>query len=862
MTVKALPDAGAIAGLDSVCAGSSITLSDTASGGVWISSDAGIATVNSGGVVTGISAGSANITYSSATFSCGTVNAVHTVTVNGLPSAGTIVGLDSVCAGAAVTLSDTATGGTWSSSAAGTATVNSFGVVTGIAAGTATVSYTVATLSCGSASVQQIVTVKALPDAGVIVGLDSVCAGSAITLSDTASGGTWSSSAAGIATINSGGVVTGISAGSANITYSSATFSCGTLNVVHPVTVNGLPSAGTIVGLDSVCAGAAVTLSDTATGGTWSSSAAGTATVDAFGGVTGLAAGTATISYTVATFSCGSASVLHSITVNPQPNGGAITGADSVCAGALITLSETASGGTWSSSALGTATVNGFGVVTGVAAGSADITYTSYTFSCGAVNTIHTVNVNALPDAGVITGADSVCAGASVSLTNTLSGGAWSTANGGIATVNAAGMVTGIGAGVVAINYTATTFSCGSALSSHTVTVDSLPVVAVITGSPSVCIGNSTSLADATPGGSWTSSVGTVASIDAFGNVTSGNLGTTVISYTVTSISACTTAASIVFTVSGPPVLSAISGPLAVARLSSILLTDTASGGVWTSSNTALATVNSITGLVTGVNMGVDTITYTKTSGAGCSSSVTYNIVVANSLTSSTILPIGSATLCHGNAVNLITVTAGGATDLSYQWYIDGFAISGATNTNYVTDTFGHFTVMISNVAGSNMLTGVNVVLPPNPVVNITGGNVLYTGSFTNYQWYLNDSAIAGATSSIYTEHAIGNYMVIVSDGNGCYDTSAVFPVLEITSVGTLNVINIKLYPNPATSVIRIDAPVPVNVSVLTADGKLMIRQSGATAVNVRDLPSGMYMVMVYSQDNVLLKVDKFIKAD
>lgn len=77
-----------------------------------------------------------------------------------LPSAGTITGTATVTASSTTTLSNATTGGAWSSSATGVATVGSTGVVTGVAAGTATISYTV-TNGCGSAVATIVVTVSA-----------------------------------------------------------------------------------------------------------------------------------------------------------------------------------------------------------------------------------------------------------------------------------------------------------------------------------------------------------------------------------------------------------------------------------------------------------------------------------------------------------------------------------------------------------------------------------------------------------------------------------------------------------------------------------------------------------------------------
>jgi hypothetical protein len=72
----------------------------------------------------------------------------------------------------------------------------------------------------------------------------------------------------------------------------------------------------------------------------------------------------------------------------------------------------------------------------------------------------------------------------------------------------------------------------------------------------------------------------------------------------------------------------------------------------------------------------------------------------------------------------------------------------------------------------------------------------------------------------------------------------------------------VKVYPNPATSVINIDAGTVVNVSIMAADGKMMIRKERAKMVDVSELPGGMYMIMVYDERNMLLKADKFVKVE
>jgi type IX secretion system substrate protein len=133
-----------------------------------------------------------------------------------------------------------------------------------------------------------------------------------------------------------------------------------------------------ITGTTTLCAGATVALSDATAGGTWSSSTTGIATIGTAGIVTGVGGGTTTISYTFS-----GCTVTTVVTVNPAPNAGTITGADTiVCVGSTISLSDGAAGGTWGSTHVAFATVTGSGTVNGVAPGIDTITYT-VTNGCG-----------------------------------------------------------------------------------------------------------------------------------------------------------------------------------------------------------------------------------------------------------------------------------------------------------------------------------------------------------------------------------------------------------------------------------------------------------------------------------------------
>jgi len=274
----------AIAGLDAVCAGDSIPLSDALTGGTWSSSSTTMATVGSiSGVVSGVATGGLTVTYTDSA-NCYTTDSI---TINAIP--GTITGVSTVCTGDSIILSDIIAGGTWSSSNTAIAVIGSSGVVSGITAGIPTITYT-DSLGC---SITRNVTVNALP--GPVAGVAPVCAGDSLVLSDSLpAGGTWTSGDTALAKVgSSSGILAGIASGTPTITYTDA---AGCI-AVGLVTINSI--SGTITGTTSFSIGTTSTLIDLVTGGTWSSSHTTIATINsATGTVTGRTLGTATISYT------------------------------------------------------------------------------------------------------------------------------------------------------------------------------------------------------------------------------------------------------------------------------------------------------------------------------------------------------------------------------------------------------------------------------------------------------------------------------------------------------------------------------------------------------------------------------------
>lgn len=620
ITVSVSPLPAAIAGVTTICVGLTSTLTDATGGGTWSSSDIAVATIGSlTGTVTGLFAGTAIITYRVTTTGC------YITTIATIYDLAPIVGVRRLCLGETTTLTDPAPGGTWSSGNIGVATIgSSTGDVVAVGVGTSIISYTLPT---GCRSVMTL-TVNPLPF--FIAGPTSVCENASVTLTDVTGSGPgflWSSSDIAVATIGSiSGVVNGVTAGTSTITFTVASTGCYRTTVF---TVNPIPAP--IGGPSTVCQFSTITLTDASAGGTWMSSNTAVGTIGSTtGDLYGVTAGTTTVTYAFTATGC---YITTSVTVYPVP---AITGPTAVCEGSTITATESIGGGTWSSSDDLTATVGSTtGVITGVVAGTVTITYT-FTTGCIA---LETVTVHPLP-AAISAPIATTCQGSSITFTDPTPGGTWSSSDILVATVGSlSGVVTGTGGGTATITYRLAT-GC------YTTTSVNINPVTPITGIFRVCIGLTTDLNDATPGGTWSSSNTAVGTIDAAGIVTGISVGTTVITYMLP------TGCSAQRTVTVNPLPLAITGPTVVCTGSTITLSDPSGAGTWSSSNTGVATVGSLTGVVTGVGAGTTIITFTLPT--------TCIAVVTVTVNASPAAIAGSSSVCYNLTTTLTDATPGG----------------------------------------------------------------------------------------------------------------------------------------------------------------------------------------------------------
>ncbi|MNJ85413.1 C protein alpha-antigen precursor [compost metagenome] len=587
--------------------------------------------------------------------------------------------------------------------------------------------------SCTSAVSNTInVTVNPIPAVPTITAGSSTtfCAGGSVTLtSSAATGNLWSTGETTQSiTVNASGTYT----------VNATSLGCTSPDASQTITVNPIPAAPVITagGPTTFCAGGSVVLtSSISTGNTWSTS-------ETTSSITVSASGSYTVTQTV--LGCTSpASAPISVIVNTIPAVPTITanGVTTFCAGGSVVLtSSSPTNNLWSNGATTQSiTVNSSGtflvqvITNGCTSGT---------------SAPKTVTVNTLPPTPtIVTGTtESICAGSSVTLTSSSTGGnLWST--GEITqsiTVSSAG------------NYTVTVTDgngCASPASTPTVvTVNPIPTAPVVSmsGPITFCSGGSVTLSSSYGSGNLWSGGSTANSI------TVSSSGTYTVKHTDTNGCISPASAAVTITVNpipAAPVITA-SGPTTFCAGGSVTLSSsTPSGNSWSNAElTKDITVN------TG---GVYSVIYIDPNGCASPSSAPIVVsVLANPATPS-ITAGGATTICQGSYVTLTSSYTSG----------NLWSTGGMTQNINVTMS-GTYTVTYTNANGctstSNPMTV--TVIPVSAIPNISssgstticdGASITLTSSDPNSTWS------TGATSQTITVTTSGSYSV-VGNQTGC----------------------------------------------------------------------------------------------
>ncbi len=629
------------------CAGTTFTYHTTVSTGTWSSSDPSVATINpTTGEVTPstiITAPTSVTFYHIHTTGGCTFYTSYSVTVNPCPNT-SIFGLTEICDGLYTTYSNATLGGVWSTSGPDLTTVSTDPTVSSVYVhathmGTQTINYTVTNIY-GCTMVASLSVQVDPVTAGTITVPSPFCAGGTGVCTSTASGGTWSSLTPAIATIHpTSGAITASTAGTTTISYAISNI-CGNFLATAPVTVYPNP---VISGPSTLCAADFINLTASPGPGVFSW-ISGPGAVTPGGTVTGTTITVPASGYVKFTNTVTTCYSYDTILINPSP---VISGPWVICFPNIDSFTVSPSvAGTWSSSDALVATISSTGVIYSVGLGTTTISFVITGTGCSTSRVItvcpvpHPVIVPPFPVRTLCVGQTTIIRATPAGSGGGASsgGGYWTSSSTAIASVVVSGVsadtstaiIYGLDSGVAYITYTYVN-RCGCAgFVVDTITINPTPTIA---GPWRLCMGDTTGIFTETTGetGTWSSSVGTVATIDAStGRVYLVGPGTTVITFT--NSYGCTSSRTLIVCVTPHPVfVGTYDTSLCVGQSTVLHVTPGATGAggpygmSWVSSSTSIASISpgssggdTATATVYGLDTGVVYITYTAYNNCGC----------------------------------------------------------------------------------------------------------------------------------------------------------------------------------------------------------------------------------------------------
>lgn len=166
--------------------------------------------------------------------------------------------------------------------------------------------------------------------------------------------------------------------------------------------------------------------------------------------------------------------------------------------------------------------------------------------------------------------------------------------------------------------------------------------------------------------------------------------------------------------------------------------------------------------------------------------------------------------ICSGNPVTVDALPSN-VSNPQYTWTIDG-TVNAETGSSITLANATDGTVVVcdlidpTNCSGTttaSATTTLTVTATPNAPVIVSQNFVLSSDITTGLQWYLNGVAIAGATTSPWTATENGVYTATASNGTCVSAVSNAFNIV-IEQVQQLHVPTLQMFPNPASSEVRV----------------------------------------------------------
>jgi len=213
--------------------------------------------------------------------------------------------------------------------------------------------------------------------------------------------------------------------------------------------------------------------------------------------------------------------------------------------------------------------------------------------------------------------------------------------------------------------------------------------------------------------------------------------------------------------------------------------------------------------------------------------------------------------LCEGDFVKLAINPEFSFSSL--QW-----STGGGLPFIYINQT-GSYSVSVTDMCGNVITDETEVIIHPGPVVDLGDDISLPQGETCSLDAGNPGSSFlwsTGETTQTIIVDTSGLFFVIVTDQYGCNGEDYI-NVTGINLIGNPAASSLSVYPNPATEVLFIEPGngIPEMVLVYNSLGELVKQinpSPGIIKMDIKDMSSGIYSVIVLTKSNLTLK-DKVI---
>ncbi len=234
-----------------------------------------------------------------------------------------------------------------------------------------------------------------------------------------------------------------------------------------------------------------------------------------------------------------------------------------------------------------------------------------------------------------------------------------------------------------------------------------------------------------------------------------------------------------------------------------------------------------------------------------------------------TVQPQGQR-ICTGSELTLSVESSGGP--VSYQWYkndtiLQSDTLSGLIVPNALPSCSGYYKCLASNTCGTVSSEQAFISVDNFEVSVFKTDDSLFTrAGADSYQWLncTTGEAVEAETASFFMPRTNGMYQVIVQY-ESCIDTSDCMVMDNPDGVNVSNAGSFKIFPNPATGNVVISVPGKFGshknprLEIISPTGTVLIQKEiipgdVTVEINLFSLPTGFYLVKVYSEDELYIQ--------